>query len=167
MTDLSALLLFVRIKPDWSRIEQVRDGVGKLLASALGEERAGTVAMVCSELLENGVKYGACEGSSVTLSLEETNEALIIEVENCQPSPGALAALEAHIGWLRSFSSPADAYLASLHRVFERATAVIVEGKLGLARVAFEGGCELSYREPKPGWLAVRAVYRTSTDLAS
>jgi hypothetical protein len=155
----SRLHLEAAVAPEWSSIDPLREAIGRLVGVLLGEEESDAVAMVSCELLENAVKYGRRGAGPVGLSIAHRGGAVVIRVTNAvdEGSPD-VAALKQHLAWLRSFADPADAYMLLLGNVFEGAGDAGDAGKLGLARVASEGGCTLSWENDGPGRITVSAV---------
>lgn len=144
---------------DWPAIEALREAILRIVAVALGKAEGDALAMVSSELLENAVKYGVGEEHVVSLSIEQDADRVVVHVKNqVDGAAPHRARLREQLGWLRSFEDPGRAYLAALTRVFERQSADPDDARLGLARIAFEGGCELSLEEEGEDHVAVRAV---------
>jgi hypothetical protein len=154
----SKLRLEAAIVPSFANIDPLREAIGRLVGVLLGDEESDVVAMVSCELLENAVKFGRRGAGMVGLSIAHRAGAVIVRVTNAVDEGSAdLAALKQHLEWLRSFADPADAYMRLLGDVFERAGDAGA-GKLGLARIASEGGCALSWESDGPGRIAVSAV---------
>jgi hypothetical protein len=154
---MPALLLRMTVRLDWSAIETLREAIHRIVSVALGEDDGIALAMVSSELLENAVKYGG--DGVISLWIEQETDRVVVHVVN-RVDEGAphSARLREQLGWLRSFGDPARAYLAALQRVFERRSEALDEARLGLARIAFEGGCDLVLEDEGTDHVAVRAV---------
>jgi hypothetical protein len=147
------------IAPEWSSIDPLREAIGRLVGVLLGEEESDAVAMVSCELLENAVKFGRRGASAVGLSITHRGGAVVVRVTNAVEEGSAdVAALKQHLEWLRNHADPADAYMTLLGDVFEGAGGAGDAGKLGLARIASEGGCALSWETDGPGKITVSAV---------
>jgi hypothetical protein len=108
-------------------------------------EGAHGIAMVTGELLENAVKYGDWSDAARTFRLHVSGDgrraAVSVEHPVRQGDPHVLRLLDT-LRWLRGFSSAGDAYRARLMAV-AAAERPGETGGLGLARVAYEGGCAL------------------------
>lgn len=153
------LRLEAAIAPEWSSIDPLREAIGRLVGVLLGQEESDAVAMVSCELLENAVKFGRRGASTVSLSIAHGGGAVVVRVTNwVEDGSPDVALLKQHLEWLRSFADPADAYMLLLGNVFEGAGDAGNAGKLGLARVASEGGCALSWETDGPGRITVSAV---------
>lgn len=157
--DGGKLRLEAAIALEWSSIDPLREAIGRLVGVLLGQEESDAVAMVSCELLENAVKFGRRGASTVSLSIAHGGGAVVVRVTNLvEDGSPDVALLKQHLEWLRSFADPADAYMLLLGNVFEGAGDAGNAGKLGLARVASEGGCALSWETDGPGRITVSAV---------
>lgn len=135
----------VPVSTQWRNIELLRASVQNCLAAVFSDVAGrDALAMVTGELLENAVKYGSWDSGDGVFRLRVWGDANAghIEVENpvAPGDEGPRRAIEL-IEWLRGFPTPEEAYQARLLHVAAapRGTA----GGLGLARVAYEGGCRL------------------------
>lgn len=154
----SGLSVSVAVPSESARIELLRDAVGRIAAAAWGAARGEALAMVTWELLENAVKYGRSRSDPVTLAIEEHDDRVVVSVGNAvDEASRQVISLEQQLTWLGGFADPAEAYLAALQRVYDQPDA---SPRLGLARVAYEGGCSVTYAIERPGWLVVRAARR-------
>lgn len=157
--DGGKLRLEAQIAPDWAAIDPLREAIGRLVGVLLGDEESDAVAMVSCELLENAVKFGRRGAASVGLSIAHRDGAVVVRVTNAVDEVSAdLAALKKHLAWLRTFADPADAYMMLLGSAFDGAGDAGNAGKLGLARIASEGKCVLSWESDGPGRITVSAV---------
>jgi len=165
MTDAQDLYVELHIPPEWSRIDPVRQAVGLCVAAVLGsEDLRDALGMVCAELLENAIKYGKPDPHGVRLVLQNKvigdHLEVTLSVSNAiERSSHHLEMLQQRIDWIRAFESPAEAYMAALTTVYERAETQGGEGGLGLVRIAYEGGCRLDCDAPAEGFMAVHARY--------
>lgn len=165
MTEGQALNVELSIPPEWSRIDPVRQAVGLCIAAVMSnDDLRDALGMVCAELLENAIKYGKPDPQGVRIGLHqrtfgEQTEVVLSVINAVEESSHHLAMLRQRIAWIRGFDSPAEAYMAALTTVYERAEAQGGESGLGLVRIAYEGGCQLDCDSPSEGWLAVRARY--------
>jgi anti-sigma regulatory factor (Ser/Thr protein kinase) len=139
---------------EWERIDGVRESVGSaVMAAHADEELKDALAMVCAELLENAMKYGA-PAAAITLTVREHDGSLTVTVRNgIDDESPHLRTLRDRVEWLRGFADPAEAYARALAEIYEGAPR---EGGLGLVRIAYEGGCTVEY-ELEPRRIAVHA----------
>jgi hypothetical protein len=129
---------------EWENVDQVRLSVQTCLATLFRDvDRRDQLVMVAGELLENAVKY-ARRTSDVTIfrfKLWGTMGATAcVQVSNPVDSDGAKSVLEA-VARIQAASSAAEAYC---HRMLEIASAPTHLSRLGLLRIAYEGGCNLA-----------------------
>lgn len=152
--------LDIEIPPDWGRIDPIREAVGLCITVAFGGgDLKDAISMVSAELLENAVKYGRID-RSLRFGLEANDERIVIAVTNSIDEPSReVAQLRERLGWLGSFSSAAEAYLAALGDLYNAQPDPTVPSGLGLVRVAYEGGCSLELATA-PGHVTVRAIHR-------
>lgn len=126
----------------WQRIRDVRHRVAEAGAHLSEEVRAAAV-MVTGELVENAVKYGACvpelDDVVVRVSIDEAR--VSVEVSNGVSSGAALDEVEARIERIRTSPSREELYIGRLQELLRAPGAT---GGLGLYRIGFEGGFELS-----------------------
>lgn len=137
------LSLDLAVRGDWADVERVRTSVWNCLTAAFGaDDLRDALAMVTAELLENAVKHGdpGCPGLCSRLSVLVSGERGVVCVESCATTDTAARVMEL-LAWLRGFPSSAEAYRAKL---IEVASTTGDGSGLGLARIAYEGGCTLS-----------------------
>jgi hypothetical protein len=155
----AAVSFFVSLVPEWTHIDLLREAVGRAVTATLGERSGDALAMVSCELLENAFKYRRSDTEAISLWVERKADRVVVSVANAvEGSSPHLAALRAQLSWIESFPTPAEAYLAALERIYEQAASDPDQGHLGLARVAFEGGCALALEVEEPDRIVVRAV---------
>jgi hypothetical protein len=156
-----ALRIELRLAPEWSLIEPVREavraGVGIVHADAQLQD---AISMTAAELMENAIKYGSAAGNRVRLSIDEAGGVITVEMENRVPEGELAGRLAERIAWIASFPSAADAYAAAIRRRAE-AESGTGESGLGLVRIAFEANCRLSIERTGP-LLTVRARRRVA-----
>jgi anti-sigma regulatory factor (Ser/Thr protein kinase) len=154
------LRLDLTVPADWNRIDRVREVVAGCLGTLCEEDEvADALSMVSAELLENAIKYGDAARPEILFSLALRAEPaqLVVTVANTTGGdPRNVHALHSRIAWLQGFSSPAEAYVAALGDLYNRADSTIAGG-LGLVRVAHEGGCTVAIDASDPGWVRVCA----------
>lgn len=156
----TGLLLDLSIPADWTRIELVRKAVGFCVWAVFGRgDLRDSLSMVSAELLENAMKYSTPE-REVRLAIAQDDGKLVVSVTNeVEATSRHLASLKERLAWIRGYASAADAYMAALAEVFDNKEGEPTgEGGLGMVRIAYEGGCELSCDVSVPGKVTVRAA---------
>ena len=150
------------LRQEWEAIEPLRNGVTACLRAVFRDLAVcEALAMVAGELLENAVKFGdrgprADQGFG--LSVRGDERGVEIEVSNpVDTSSKAVALLLAEISRIGHAVSAQEAYLDAMRRVALRGGG----SGLGLARIAHEGGCDLSATVGTDRVLRVRAVTRS------
>lgn len=129
----------------WSHIREARRLVQDALSGCEAELREAA-GMTISELIENAMKYGenvpAMEGARFRLSVDEA--AIEIEVKNGAADDGSVDKLEATIAAITA-ATDRDArealYIGRLQEMLEDPSA---GGRLGLYRIGYEGGMDLT-----------------------
>lgn len=148
------------IQPGWDAIEPLRASVQACVKAVFPDAQlADRIALVAAELMENAVKYGAWRArgdGAFSLQVSGTDAGVSIEVSNpAEPGDPNVARLREELQRIAASPSPQEAFLKSV-----RGVALKRRGGIGLARVAHEGGCDLSAEETG-GRLVVRAVTRS------
>lgn len=146
-------LVDIRLRPLWAYIDGVRE-FGRFFCRTTFEsdEIAEQVRLVIQEMLENAVKYSESEWSEVRFVLCRENQRVLISVSNYPTEEAAQDLLE-QFDWV-SASEPQEAFADALRRA---ATQTDGSSKLGLARMRFEGGVELSVKREADGRVQVTA----------
>jgi hypothetical protein len=152
----SAMLLQRDVPFDWERIDELRLEVAHAVRSvAPGGDLPQALGMVSAEMLENAVKFGTRDATGIRLAVRRDGEALVVEVRNgVEPASGHLQALLERVAWCRRFGDAAAAYMAALQEVYARGAP---GGGLGLVRIFYEGGCQLTCDTSEPGAVTVSA----------
>lgn len=150
----------VPIGPRWQSIELLRTSILNCLAAIFhDEEISHQVSVVASELLENAVKYGDwTQPQTPDFQLRVWGDKGEVNVEVCNPTDkenGNIEKLFEMVQWLKSFDSPVDAYSARLRELADNENDI--GSRLGLARILYEGNCQLHCSEDN-GKVRVRAV---------
>jgi hypothetical protein len=148
------LHLDLAIPPEWGRIDQVREAVSHCITAVYADrDLRDALAMVASELLENAFKYG--KQAEVKITVRETAGRVVVtvtnEVDEGTPHPEAL---EQRVAWVKQFGDPRRAYQAAIERAY---TDEADASGLGLARISYEGGCNLDCDTATAGRVTVRA----------
>jgi len=137
-------LIDLPVRNHWENVDLLRTSIMNCFTAIFQD--SGSVhsfATVAAELLENAIKYGKWQGPSSTLHLRVWGDDVEASVEVANPVDPAsedTRELLKTIDWLKSFPSAEEAYRAKLIEVAMSASGV---SKLGLARIAYEGSCDL------------------------
>jgi len=151
----------LQIVPEWDRIDETRDMVLKYLENNnIQFEKAYSVGMIVSELLENAIKYGkATAQSPVTLEIDIDNRELTVEMKNTilESNRYNLHKLDRTLQWFHSFQSPFEAYMEKLKEISSRDIRDRESG-LGLVRIAYEGQGNIDFYLDENDMLCVSVV---------
>jgi hypothetical protein len=148
------------VRSEWKNVDLLRTSVQNCFVAIFSDlDGCHAISMVTGELIENAIKYGHWDGEAQSFRLRVSGGAgrATITVENpIKVGDAGVADLLRTIAWLQDFPTAAEAYRA---RLMEIAAAPADSGgsRLGLVRVAYEGGCKL-YAEPVGNMLAVSAA---------
>lgn len=148
-------VVFMRFRPAWAYIDGIREFGRFFCATTFGTpELAERACLVIHEALENAVKYSTqSPESELELLIRSDGDRIEISVSSL---PDAV-----HVEWLKSELSglhsldPEQAYLAAFLRASSEPEA---SSRLGLARIRYEGGVELSMVEEDGGRIRVTAT---------
>lgn len=154
--------LELRIAPEWDAVKAAWEPCHAMLKdSGLTADEAYALAMVCQELLENAVKYGAfASDGTVGLAVHVGADEAIVEAKNPLGVDSAhLRRFDQTIQWIRGFQDPFEAYVERMKAV-SAASYHGGESGLGLTRIAYEGRCVLDFYVDATNTLAVSATYR-------
>ncbi|HVH48054.1 MAG TPA: hypothetical protein VM925_37225 [Labilithrix sp.] len=137
-------LIDLPVRNHWENVDLLRTSILNCFTAIFSElDGVHAFATVAAELLENAIKYGQWRDPSAKLHLRVwgDDDAAHVEVENpVDATSEDTRELLRTIDWLKTFPSAEHAYRAKL---LEAATAPTGVSRLGLARIAYEGGCEL------------------------
>ena len=130
-------VLFLRMEPLWSTVDDVRRLVESFCAGACpGSSRDGELALAAHELVQNAIASGASHGVELQLELDRRAGRARLSVTNDCP-PERIPVLRARIARAQANRDPLAGYLEAMREApHER-------GGLGLSRVRYEGGLEL------------------------
>ncbi len=146
--------VFIRFRPAWAYIEGIREFGRFFCQTTFNEARLADRAQVMiQETLENAVKYSDRNAlSELELVMSMDGKQLEISVCSC-PSAEHLGTLKAELETLYA-QEPEQAYLAAFERAARDPEA---SAKLGLARLRYECGADLSITEENEGRIRVTA----------
>jgi hypothetical protein len=161
---MDQLRLDLNIASEWERIDAVREAVARCVSAVFGDvELKQQLGMVSAELLENAVKYGR-GGKGVSLSIRGDTQELVVMVANAVDKGSHHAQLlQRRLRWLRAFKDPFEAYTAALQQVYDRSTPDAEDNGLGLARIYYEGRCQIDCDVSQPELVSVSARFRGQT----
>jgi len=127
----------LRFRPLWLYVDQVREFCGFFARATFGADAVGErVGLVVHELVENAIRYG--DERDLELCLERNGERVEISVANTT-SPERASDLQEFLSDLLTL--PAEqAYVRALEMAASRPAE---QSGLGLARVRYEGQCDL------------------------
>ena len=126
------------MQPAWHTVRELRKRVAEALVDCSAELKAAAV-MTASELAENAIKYGESieSASEIQFSLYSDNGEICIEcVNGCTNTAGVTELIER----VREIASSADASVLYIQRLEQLMANPTDSAKLGLYRVALEGG---------------------------
>jgi len=131
------------LHPGWEAIEPLRASVLACVRSVFPHpELAQAIALVTAELLENALKFGRWGGGDGLFALRVDGDESRVVIEVSSPVAAGdenVARLTDELTRIAAAPSPEQAYTKAV-----RAVALGRSGGLGLARCAYEGGCDLS-----------------------
>lgn len=162
-------VLRLRIQPDWSEIDHVRQQSAAFLQEhGHHVDAIDAVSMVACELAENAVKYGRFDGPTreIAVTVALGPRAVTVEVKSpvAAADDQAMAKLDYMIQWIRGHQDPFEAYLERLREVSAQHMASPESG-LGLVRIAYEGRSILDFYVDDQSILAVSAVYPLESEV--
>jgi hypothetical protein len=148
------------VRSEWANVDLLRTSVQNCFTAIFSDiEGCHALAMVTGELIENAIKYGDWSGSAehrFRLRVWGEGRAAHISVENpVQRDDNNAEQVMTTLSWMRSFTSPIEAYRAKLLEI-AAADRDPADSKLGLVRIAYEGNCLLT-AELTRGVLRVQA----------
>ncbi len=148
-------LVFMRFRPAWAYIDGIREFGRFFCATTFGTpELAERARLVIQEALENAVKYSSkSDKSELELLIQSDGDKIEISVSSL-PDADHVERLKADLLDLHSLE-PEQAYLAAFLRASHEPEE---SSRLGLARIRYEGGVELSMHEQEGGRIRVTAT---------
>lgn len=135
----SALTLSLSIAPEWDAVERTRNVVMDFCHGVFAPEETESIGMVTAELLENAVKYSGEPMAPIHYSLAAGPAETVLRVTNRVADHASTERLIERLARQERSPSAEAAYLERMQEVCEAEAA----SGLGLARVAYEGGCTL------------------------
>lgn len=130
----------LKFGPRWKYISPARIFIQQFVALAISDQsKADGIAMACSELLENAVKYASGEETGIILATYPEEGGLITASVTNYATEQAVKELQALFRKVMT-GDPLEAYITQM-----REAAVRQDGKsqLGLARIRYEVGANI------------------------
>ncbi len=148
-------LVFMRFRPAWAYIDGIREFGRFFCQTTFGtRELAERASVVIQEALENAVKYTSnAADSELELSIESDGSNIEFSVTSL-PDKKHLDSLREELNGIQTLD-PEQAYLAAFIRAANEPEA---SARLGLARIRYEGGVELSMKEEAGGRIRITAT---------
>ncbi len=148
-------LVFMRFRPAWAYIDGIREFGRFFCQTTFGtQELADRACVVIQETLENAVKYSSnSPDSELELSIESDGAKIEFSVSSL-PDASHLNSLREELNGIQTLD-PEQAYLAAFIRASNQPEA---SARLGLARIRYEGGVELSMKEESSGRIRITAT---------
>ena len=132
------------VRGEWENVDQVRLSLQSCIATLFQNvDLRHILAMVAGELLENAVKYAHRTDDHTMFRLKiwgAIGDVAFVQVANPVDEESARFVLDA-IASIKSSDSIADSYFQRMREIASRPSRL---SRLGLLRIAYEGGCELS-----------------------
>lgn len=132
------------MSPKWSNIHLVQDKIEKRL---IGEDKGfiDNVKMVAGELLENSVKYYMKHGKRRAIKFcLYRDDNITISITGQWVMKEDIDIVKGHIDRINNSLSPSNLFLERLQEILDNR--IKGESRLGLLRVASEGGFSLGYK---------------------
>ena len=146
-------LVVMRFRPAWAYIDGIREFGRFFCQTTFGTPDLAERAMVVlQETLENAVKYSTKDGE-LELVIESDGARIAFSVTS-MPDAKHMQSLRDELAGIHALD-PEKAYLAAFERASKEPDA---SARLGLARMRYEGGVELSVKEEANGRLRVTAT---------
>ena len=148
-------LVFMRFRPAWAYIVGIREFGRFFCQTTFGtQELADRACVVIQETLENAVKYSSNSADSeLELSIESDGANIEFSISS-RPDASHLSSLREELIGIQTLD-PEQAYLAAFVRASNEPEA---SARLGLARIRYEGGVELSMKEESGGRIRITAT---------
>lgn len=148
-------IVFMRFRPAWAYIDGIREFGRFFCATTFGTpELAERARLVIQEALENAIKYSTdSPESELELCIQSDGDNIEISVSSL-PDAAHVERLKSELSDIHSLA-PEQAYLAAFLRASMEPDQ---SSRLGLARIRYEGGVELSMMEQEGGRIRVTAT---------
>jgi len=148
-------MVFMRFRPAWAYIDGIREFGRFFCETTFGTPALAQRACVAiQEALENAVKYSSnSPDSELELVIQSDGDRIEFSVSSL-PDAAHIERLRAELAQQRTLD-PEQAYVAAFLRASKEPSE---SARLGLARIRYEGGVELSIHEQEGGRVRVTAT---------
>lgn len=145
----------MRFRPAWAYIDGIREFGRFFCEQTFGTpEVAERARVIIQETLENAVKYSSTSAEAeLELLIQSDGKNIEFQVSSL-PDAEHAQALKQELTGIHA-QSPEEAYLAAFQRASDEPWA---SARLGIARMRYEGGVELSVKEESSGRIRVTAT---------
>ena len=150
-------LVSMRFRPAWTYIDGIREFGRFFCETTFGApDLAERACVIIQETLENAIKYSSNgPNSELELSITARNGHIQFSVSSL-PDPAHIQTLRDELSGVGALA-PEEAYLAAFLRAAREPEN---SGRLGLARIRYEGNVELSMKEEEGGRIRITALGR-------
>lgn len=137
MTRSDAAVLFLRMEPKWTMVDDVRRFVETFCATACpGAHREEQVALAAHELVQNAIANAATPDVELEVEVDARAGRVRLSVSN-DCAPEQIGVLRARVDRVQAQPDPLAGYLEAMR------TDPTSRGGLGLSRVRFESDLDL------------------------
>jgi hypothetical protein len=145
----------MRFRPAWAYIDGIREFGRFFCEQTFGTpEVAERARVIIQETLENAVKYSSTSAEAeLELLIQSDGKNIEFQVSSL-PDAEHAGKLKEELEGIHS-QDPEQAYLAAFQRASDEPWA---SARLGIARMRYEGGVELSVKEESSGRIRVTAT---------
>jgi hypothetical protein len=131
-------VLFLRMQPTWVVVDDIRNFVETFCANACPEAaREEQLALAAHELVQNAIANAVTPDIELKLEMDRATGRVSVSVSN-HARADQIAVLRSRLDRHRSHRNPLEGYVAAMREDPES------RGGIGLARIRFEAGLELS-----------------------
>jgi hypothetical protein len=136
-TENGSRVLFLRMQPLWSMVDDVRRLVASFCATACpGSEQEERLALAAHELVQNAFAHGGASDVELEIELDRIADRARLSVSNaCDPEQ--IPVLRALVARVQSHRDPLAGYVEAMRENPE------ARGGLGLSRIRYEGELDL------------------------
>ena len=155
------LNLNVAMNANWENTGYIQEATWNLISCTINDEtRAHSISMICTELVENAVKYGDSDyqgKDAIKFNMKGSESEIIIEVKNKikDEQEANVRRLDETIQWIRGYQNPFEAYM---DRLYWAAKSTGDESMMGMVRMAYEGQAILDFYLNENNEIAISAT---------
>lgn len=138
MEHTHAAVLFLRLEPTWVMVDHIRHLVEDFCARTFADaSRQDQLALAAHELIQNAIAHTTSPEIELELDLDRASDRVIVSVTN-GARPDQIDVLRARLAQTLAHPDPLVAYVSAMREDPHS------RGGIGLARVRFEAGLDLS-----------------------